>query len=216
MFSVSGVSGAASTTKSDSARSAGSVSGPPTRSSIASPNESSSDASPSAVAPACRVVAGSRSPGSRTPSPARRRPARSNRARRSRPSRRGARRPRVAATSVPAGARGGPGSFRLTARIIIITYSAIGRENTPRAFVITIPRSRAAGVSARSTPADAEWTQARRGARARSRSNASAESQPWSSTSTSSTGSSARPSTDSVTIWAPGAAALIRSRSPDR
>ena len=37
--SVSGVSGAASTMKSDSASSSGSVSGPPTRSSISSPSE---------------------------------------------------------------------------------------------------------------------------------------------------------------------------------
>ena len=53
------------------------------------------------------------------------------------------------------------GSRRLTARIIIRTYSAIGRLNTPRALVTTRPRSRAAGVSARSTPDVAEWTQAR-------------------------------------------------------
>ena len=33
------------------------------------------------------------------------------------------------------------GSRRLTARIIIRTYSAIGRLNTPRAFVTTRPRS---------------------------------------------------------------------------
>ena len=50
------------------------------------------------------------------------------------------------------------GSRRLTARIIISTYSAIGRLNTPRAFVTTTPRSRAAGVRARSTPDVAEWT----------------------------------------------------------
>ena len=91
-----------------------------------------------------------------------------------------------------------PGSRRLTARIIIRTCSAIGREKTPRAFVITMPRSRAAGVSARSTPDDAEWTQVRRGARASSRSNASATSQPRSSTSTSSTGPSVSPSTREV------------------
>ena len=39
MSSVSGVSGAARTMKSDSASSSGSVSGPPTRSSISSPSE---------------------------------------------------------------------------------------------------------------------------------------------------------------------------------
>ena len=82
-------------------------------------------------------------------------------------------RPRAAATSARAAARGAAGSRRLTARIIIRTYSAIGRMKTPRALVTTMPRSRAAGVSARSTPDVAEWTQARRGARARSRSNAS-------------------------------------------
>ena len=49
------------------------------------------------------------------------------------------------------------------ARIIIITYSAIGREKTPRAFVITSAALADAGVSTRSTPAVAEWTQRRRG-----------------------------------------------------
>jgi len=102
------------------------------------------------------------------------------------------------------------------ARIIISTYSAIGRLNTPRALVTTSPRSLAAGVRARSTPEVAEWTQLIRGARASSRSNASELSQPRSMTSTSSTGPSARPSTETMTSLAPGAAARIRSRSRAR
>src|SRR3972149_454078 len=96
------------------------------------------------------------------------------------------------------------------------TCSAIGRVKTPRAFVTRIPRSRAAGGSARSTPEVAEWTQVRRGARATRRSKASELSQPRRTTSTSSTGPSARPSTDRLTIRAPGAAARIRSRAPAR
>src|SRR4051812_47029477 len=101
-------------------------------------------------------------------------------------------------------------------RIIIRTYSAIGRLKTPRALVTTIPRSRAAGVNARSTPEVAEWTHDSRGARVRMRSNASELSQPRSITSTSSTAPSARPSTDRLTMVAPGAAARMRSRSRDR
>jgi hypothetical protein len=108
------------------------------------------------------------------------------------------------------------GSRRLTARIIIITYSAMGRLKTPRALVITRPRSRLAGVRTRSTPADAEWTHARRGARASRRSKTSAERDPRSSASTSSSGPSARPSTETVTIRAPGAACRIHSRSRAR
>ena len=105
------------------------------------------------------------------------------------------------------------GSRRLTDRIIISTYSAIGRLKTPRALVTTTPRSSAAGVRARSTPDVAEWTQLSRGARARIRSNASELSQPRSMTSTSSRGPSASPSTETDTIVASGAAARIRSRS---
>ena len=41
----------------------------------------------------------------------------------------------------------------------------MGRLNTPRALVTTSPRSRAAGVRARSTPEVAEWTHESRGAR---------------------------------------------------
>jgi len=102
------------------------------------------------------------------------------------------------------------------ASTIIITYSAIGALKTPLALVMTIPRSIAAGVNARSTPAVAEWTQVRFGARLRSRSKASVLSQPRRRTSTSSTGPSARPSTDIVTIRDPGAAAWILTRSPWR
>ena len=86
------------------------------------------------------------------------------------------------------------GSRRAAARIISSTYSAIGRENTPRAFVITMPRARDAGVSTRSTPAVAEWTQRSCGARARIRSKVSAGSRPRSITSTSSSGPSGWPS----------------------
>ena len=46
------------------------------------------------------------------------------------------------------------GSRRLMARIIMSTYSAIGRLKTPRAFVMTRPRDRPAGVRTRSTPAE--------------------------------------------------------------
>ena len=212
MFWVSGVSGAARTTKSASPRSAGSVSGPPTRSSITSPNERDSSSVAVAAAPSSerRRTATTRQPNAVASAPT------------ARPIEPSPTMPTVTSrSSTPSSgchvrsrcSSRSPGSRRLTARIIIATYSAIGRENTPRAFVITRPRSRAAGVSARSTPADAEWTQLRRGARDRSRSNASADSQPRSRTSTSSTGSSVRPSRDSVTIRAPGAAARIRSRS---
>ena len=147
--------------KSDSARSSGSVSGPPTRSSIEFAQrpvvpvltEGSSSRRPRAGGPP--------RPGSRTRSRARPRPGRSSRARRSRRSRRAVPRPRAAATSARAAAPGAAGSLRLTDRIIIRTYSAIGRLNTPRALVTTRPRSRDAGVRARSTPDVAEWTQAR-------------------------------------------------------
>ena len=96
------------------------------------------------------------------------------------------------------------------------TYSAIGRLKTPRPFVMVRPRARPAGVMRRSTPAAAEWTQRRWGARARSRSYASAASQPWSRTSTSSIGPSASPSRDRVTIRDPGAAARMVARSSAR
>ena len=47
------------------------------------------------------------------------------------------------------------------------------RENTPRALVMSRPRSTAAGVRTRSTPAVAEWTQRRCGQRLSSRSKTS-------------------------------------------
>ena len=214
--SVSGVSGAARTMKSDSASSSGSVSGPPTRSSMSSPNDRSSSSVGAESGARRRPIAGRRRPGSR------RRVARAPTARPIEPS------PTIPTVTSRSSAPSSGcqvrsrcssrscGSRRLTARIIIRTYSAIGRLNTPRALVTTRPRSRAAGVSARSTPEVAEWTQLRRGARARSRSKASELSQPRSITSTSSTGPSARPSTETMTSRAPGAAARIRSRSRDR
>ena len=51
------------------------------------------------------------------------------------------------------------------ARHIITTYSAIGREKTPRALVTVRPRSRTAGVATRSTPAEKEWIHSSFGAR---------------------------------------------------
>ncbi len=108
------------------------------------------------------------------------------------------------------------GSRRMVARIIIITYSAMGSEKTPRALVMTSPRLAAAGTSSRSTPAVAEWTHVRRGARARMRSKVAAGSGPRSITSTSSSDPSARPSSEMVTSRAPGAAAEMRSRSVSR
>ena len=106
-----------------------------------------------------------------------------------------------------------PGNRRLMASTIIITYSAIGREKTPRALVIVRPRASAPGVRTRSTPAEAEWTQRRPGQRAISRSKTSAGSQPRSSTSTSPRSSSAIPSGETPTRRVPGAASRIRSRS---
>ena len=222
MFSVAEVSGAASTMKSDSARSSGRPSGPSTRSSIAS---TSGDASASraarptarsaglrvraglgaglachAAAPTCRRVAMTRQPNAVASAPT------------ARPIEPSPTMPTVTSrSSAPSSgchvrsrcSSRSWGSRRLTARIIIRTYSAIGLEKTPRAFVMTSPRSRPAGVRTRSTPADAEWTHARRGARARRRSKASAESQPRSSTSTSSSGPSARPSVETLTIVPP-------------
>jgi hypothetical protein len=95
----------------------------------------------------------------------------------------------------------------------IITYSAIGSEKTPRALVIESPRSNAAGVSTRSTPAVAEWTHFSFGQRAIRRSNTRAGIGPRSSTSTSASSPSARPSSETLTSRLPGAAAAIRSRS---
>ena len=46
---------------------------------------------------------------------------------------------------------------------VITTYSAIGRLKTPRAFVTIRPRSLAAGVETRSTPAEAKSIRRRRG-----------------------------------------------------
>ena len=220
--SVSGVRGAASTMKSDSPSSSGSVSGPPTRSSMAVPNVRSSPAPFPSPAPALASRAScsgrrrtattrhpnavARAPTARPMEPRPTIPTVTSRS--SAPSRGCHVRSRCSSRSC--------GSRRLTARIIIRTYSAMGRLNTPRAFVTTSPRSRAAGVSARSTPDVAEWTQDSRGARTNNRSNASEVSHPRSITSTSSSGPSARPSTDTVTIRAPGAAARIRSRSRDR
>ena len=108
------------------------------------------------------------------------------------------------------------GRRRDTARIISITYSAIGRENTPRALVMIKPRSRLAGVRTRSTPAVAECTQRSAGARARMRSKVSAGSRPRSMTSTSSSAPSGWPSNPIVTMRAPGAAARIASTSRAR
>ncbi len=108
------------------------------------------------------------------------------------------------------------GRRRMMASIIISTYSAMGSENTPLALVISKPRSDAAGMSTRSTPAVAEWTHARRGARTRMRSNVAAGKGPRSITSMSSRGPSASPSSDIVTSRDPGAAARMRSRSASR
>ena len=213
--SVSGVSGAASTMKSDSASSSGSVSGPPTRASISSPSWRPSSSGPLAVVPASprrrtattrQPNAVARAPTARPIDPSPTIPTVTSRS--SAPSSGCQVRSRCSSRSC--------GSRRLTARIIISTYSAIGRLKTPRALVTTMPRSRAAGVSARSTPDVAEWTHDRRGARTRMRSNASELSQPRSITSTSSSDASARPSAETVTIRAPGAAARMRSRSRAR
>ena len=213
--SVSGVSGAARTMKSDSASSSGSVSGPPTRSSMISPSgrPSSPLSGPAAPASPRRRTATTRQPNAVASAPT------------ARPIEPSPTIPTVTSrSSVPSSgcqvrsrwSSSSCGSRRLTDRIIIRTYSAIGRLKTPRALVTTTPRSRAAGVSARSTPEVAEWTQLRRGARTRMRSNASELSQPRSITSTSSSGPSARPSTETMTRRAPGAAARMRSRSRDR
>ena len=219
MSSVSGVSGAARTMKSDSASSCGRVSGPPTRSSMTSPNARSSSA---ALGPAPAPLP---SPSGRRRTATTRQPNAVASAPTARPIEPSPTMPTVTSrSSAPSSgchvrsrcSSSSWGSRRLTARIIISTYSAIGRLNTPRAFVTIRPRSREAGVSARSTPDVAEWTHFRRGARASSRSNASELSQPRSITSTSSSGPSARPSTDTVTSRAPGAAARISSRSRDR
>ena len=213
--------------KSDSPRSSGSVSGPPTRSSIASPNERSSLSPAETLASSARAVSGAAAvpaPGDRRTATTRQPKAVAN-APTARPIEPSPTMPTVTSrSSAPSSGchvrscwrSRSCGSRRLTDRIIISTYSAIGRLNTPRAFVTTTPRSRAAGVRAPSTPDVAECTHASCGARASSRSNASGFSQPRSMTSTSSTGPSARPSTDTVTNRAPGAAARIRSRSRDR
>ena len=217
MFSVSGVSGAARTMKSDSASSSGRLSGPPTRSSITSPRAwplsmGSSSVADWASGPRLRTAttrqpnAVASAPTARPIEPSPTIPTVTSRS--SAPSSGCHVRSRCSSRSC--------GSRRLTARIIITTYSAMGRLNTPRALVTTSPRSSAEVVSARSTPEVAEWTQLRRGARARIRSNASELSQPRSITSTSSTGPSARPSTETVTIRAPGAAVRMRSRSRER
>ena len=169
MFSVSGVSGAARTTKSDSASSSGSPSGPRTAVDTAAAER------PALVAlvglpgraagarPGIGPAAGRDDPAAERRRERRRPPGRSSRARRCRPSRRAARAPSSGCHVRSRWSSRSWGSRRLTARIIIRTYSAIGRLKTPRAFVMTMPRARPAGVRTRSTPADAEWTQARRG-----------------------------------------------------
>ena len=145
--SVSGVSGAARTMKSDSASSSGRVSGPPTRSSTSSPRGRPSSSGPLGVVPASprRRTATTRQPNAVASDPTARpidpRPTMPTvTSRSSAPSSGCHVRSRCSSRSC--------GSRRLTARIIIRTYSAIGRLKTPRALVTTSPRSRAAGVSA--------------------------------------------------------------------
>ena len=132
---VSSVSGAASTTKSDSAPAARGA-GPAAAPGPASPSRAPARRrrpSVDGVVAASSDAGGSRSPGTRTPSRARRPPARSTPGPRSRPSRRAARAPRAAATSAPPGARAAAAGARLTARIISSTYSAIGPAEHARA-----------------------------------------------------------------------------------
>ena len=105
--------------------------------------------------PTCRVTR------HRTRSQAPRLPGRSSRARRCRRSVAQLATFERAAMSARAGAPG-PGSYD-GRQDIIITYSAIGRENTPRAFVMTISALARGGVQARSTPEEAEWTRRERG-----------------------------------------------------
>ena len=216
MSSVSGVSGAARTMKSDSASSSGSVSGPPTRSRVISPSGRPSSSSALDAAPppsARRRTATTRQPNAVASAPT------------ARPIEPSPTIPTVTSrSSAPSSgchvrsrwSSSSCGSRRLTARIIIRTYSAIGRLKTPRALVTTTPalaRSRREGpLHAGGRGVDPR----RRGARTRSRSKASELSQPRSMTSTSSSGPSASPSTETVTSRAPGAAARIRSRSRER
>ena len=104
------------------------------------------------------------------------------------------------------------GRRRQTARIMVITYSAIGRLKTPWALVTVSPRRRTHGVRTDSTPTETEWIQRSLGARPTNRSSGSPPSdQPRSRTSTSSSDSSAWPSELTGMSLVPGAAARISS-----
>ncbi len=96
------------------------------------------------------------------------------------------------------------------ARHIITTYSAIGREKTPRALVTVRPRSRTAGVATRSTPAENEWIHSSFGARPTMWSSTEAGTPPRSSTRAEASAASASswtsPSRDIWTTRTPGTA----------
>jgi hypothetical protein len=91
---------------------------------------------------------------------------------------------------------------------IITTYSAIGRLNTPRAFVTSSPRSRTEGVVTRSTPAEAEWIQRSRGERVTMWSRTDAGTDPTRSTSASSNAAS------SASPWMRPSAAIRAQLTP--
>ena len=173
MPSVPDVSGSARTMKSLRLISSGSCSG-----------RQDLDVAAQAVR-ARRADGASRSRASRMSGQAPRRAGRSNPDRRRRPSRRAISRPSSGCHVRSRCSSSSCGSRRLMARIIISTYSAIGSLNTPRALVMAMPRSRAAGVSTRSTPAVAEWTHISCGQRLSSRSKMTCGIGPRSSTSTS-------------------------------
>ena len=115
---------------------------------------------------------------------------------------------RAAATSARAAARSAAGSRRQIARIIVITYSAIGWSKTPRPLVTSVRAAERTASGRARRPTDAEWIQRSLGrpCPAAGREDRRRADQPRSRTSTSSSGSSAMPSASTGTSRAPGAA----------
>ena len=216
MSSVSGVSGAARTTKSDSASSSGSASGPPTRSSMISPSGRPSSSS-------AWLGAASRSPRRRTAT------TRQPNAVASAPTAR----PIEPEPDDPDRHVAQLGALERLPRPLALELEQLGQppadgQDHHQDVLGDRPAEDAAGVGDDDAALERGRGQRalhaggrrvdprRRGARTRRRSNASELSQPRSMTSTSSSGPSASPSTETLTSRAPGAAARIRSRSRDR